>query len=155
MSIRGVRQVIAEVRQRINEWDAQGPDLNSWLEEHTRYALTDPILVVPGWNIHAPTECHPQWKYPDGEGWVDYALHTAAGMQQIATREVAPYIIIEAKALRTVLHGQPLEQLEKYAKAQPRMRDGYAVLTDGNHWRIYDPTGRGAFAKNTDLGLSS
>ena len=93
-----------------------GPGLNSWLEEHTRYALVDPILVALGWNIHEPRECHPQWKYPDGEGLVDYALHTHAEMQHIATREIAPYIIVEAKALRTSLHGEPLEQLERYAR---------------------------------------
>ena len=78
MSIRGVRQAIVEVRGRIQEWDDLGPDLNSWLEEHTCYALIDPILIALGWNIHEPKECHPQWKYPDGEGRVDYALHTPA-----------------------------------------------------------------------------
>ena len=130
------------------------PDLNVWREEHTRYALVDPILVALGWNIHEPKECHPEWLYPDGEGRVDYALHTPAEMQHIATREIAPYIIIEAKALRTALDGAPLEQLEKYAWARPRMRRGYAVLTDGNHWRIYDPTGRSAFVNRTPISVS-
>ena len=154
MSIRSVRQAIVEVRGRIQEWDDLGPDLNSWLEEHTRYALIDPILIALGWNIHEPKECHPQWKYPYGEGRVDYALHTPAEMGHIATREIAPYIIIEAKALRTALDGEPLQQLEKYAKACPRMRGGYAVLTDGNYWRIYDPAGRSAFANRTPTSVS-
>ena len=52
--------------------------------------ILDPILVALGWNIHEPKECHPQWKYPDGEVWVDYALHTPAEMLHIATREIAP-----------------------------------------------------------------
>ena len=154
MSIRDVRQAIVEVRGRIQEWDDLGPDLNNWLEEHTRYALIDPILAALGWNIHEPKECHPQWKYPDGEGWVDYALHTPAEMEHIATREIAPYIIIEAKALRTALDGEPLQQLEKYATVRPRMRGGYAVLTDGNYWRIYDPAGRSAFANRTPTSVS-
>ena len=154
MSIRDVRQAIVEVRGRIQEWDDLGPDLNNWLEEHTRYALIDPILAALGWNIHEPKECHPQWKYPDGEGRVDYALHTPAEMEHIATREIAPYIIIEAKALRTALDGEPLQQLEKYANARPRMRGGYAVLTDGNYWRIYDPAGRSAFANRTPTSVS-
>ena len=54
MSIRDVRQAIVEVRGRIQEWDDLGPDLNNWLEEHTRYALIDPILAALGWNIHEP-----------------------------------------------------------------------------------------------------
>ena len=154
MSITRVRQAITEVRSRIQEWDDLGPSLNGWLEEHTRYALIDPILVALGWNIHEPKECHPQWKYPDGEGWVDYALHTPAEMLHIATREIAPYIIIEAKALRISLDGEPLEQLEKYAKARPRMREGYAVLTDGNRWRIYDPPGRRRFVNMEPTEIS-
>ena len=155
MSIQRVRRAIVEVRRRIREWDDLGPDLNNWMEEHTRYALIDPILVALGWNIHEPKECHPQWKYPDGAGYVDYALHTHAEMQHIATREIAPYIIIEAKALRTSLDGEPLKQLERYAKARPRMRGGYAVLTDGNHWRIYDPTSRRVFANMNPTTISA
>ena len=59
----------------------------------------------------------------------------------IGAREVAPYIIIRAKAL-----GEPLDnhlyQLEAYIKARPRMTEGYAVLTNGAEWRIFDPIGR-------------
>ena len=54
MSIGKVSQVIVEVCRRIKEWDELGPDLNVWREEHTRYALVDPILVALGWNIHEP-----------------------------------------------------------------------------------------------------
>ena len=75
-------------------------------------------------------------------------------MEHIATREIAPYIIIEAKALRTALYGEPLQQIEKYAKARPRMRGGYAVLTDGNYWRIYDPAGRSAFENRAPTSVS-
>ena len=65
-----------------------------------------------------------------------------------------PLIIIEAKALRIPLDGEPLEQLEKYAKARPRMREGYAVLTDGNRWRIYDPPGRRRFVNMEPTEIS-
>ena len=63
MRHQAVKAAIVEVRTRIQEWDAIG--MNAWREEHTRYALIDPIITTLGWNAAEPMECHPEWYYPD------------------------------------------------------------------------------------------
>lgn len=139
MSHQAVKAAIVEVRARIQEWDAIG--MNAWREEHTRYALIDPIITALGWNTAEPMECHPEWYYPGLEKRADYALFRPGDIVDIGTREVAPYIIIEAKALCEPLDNH-LDQLDAYTKARPRMTEGYAVLTNGAEWRIFDPIGR-------------
>ena len=37
-------------------------------------------------------------------------------------------------------------QLRSYASTSPRIQEGFAVLTNGNEWRIYDVSIRGRFA---------
>lgn len=154
MSMESVRNAIVEVRRRIREGDALAPELDVWREEYTRYALVDPVLVALGWNIHDARQCQQLWQYPDGQGEVDYALQRPTEAEHLATPGGRPHIIIEAKALRTPLDGEPLAQLERCAKTHPRMERGHSVHTDGNHWRIYETPGRRSFANMIPFAVS-
>ena len=53
---------------------------------------------------------------------------------------------IESKALRASLDDD-VSQLQRYVDADPRMKAGVAVLTNGADWWIYDLSKGGAFPK--------
>ena len=66
-------------------------------------------------------------------------------VEAIGNNSVPPDVVIESKALRTPL-GDAVTQLESYVNADPRMRVGVAVLTNGSEWWIYDLSKGGAFS---------
>ena len=148
MTISSVEAAIQHARAVTSEWKKAGFGLDQWREEHTRYALIDPIIVALGWKTWDPRECHPEYgRFSDrGEsyGRVDYALFGKQDLADIGNGAVAPDIIIEAKSLNVELEPH-IEQLRRYAEAKPSMTNGVAVLTNGREWRLYELPGRRAF----------
>ena len=143
MTIKALEDAIQHSRDVTKEWDDAGAP--NWLEDHTRYAVIDPILRALGWDTADPKECHPEYPRPYEQGRVDYALFGVWSVDDIATGSIEPVIIIEAKALRNDLNDH-IEQLEKYVEASPSMKEGVAVLTNGIEWRLYSVEGRGRLA---------
>ena len=146
MSIKSVVEAIQHSRGVEGEWREAG--LKEWREEHTRYAIIDPVIRALGWNICDPKECHPEyWRFGDGEAAerVDYALFSKPCLIAIGNGEVSPDIIIEAKRLYLGLE-EHVEQLQRYALAEPPMTGrGLAVLTNGGVWWLYDLSNAGGF----------
>lgn len=137
-----IEDTIQNIREVVAEWDAAGMD--SWLENHTRYGVIDPIIRALGWNIADPKECHPEYPRPFPSGLVDYAFFHGLSADDIGSGQTPPVMIIESKALREDL-ADHVEQLKNYVAASPVMRDGVAVLTNGNEWWIYDLEQSGSF----------
>jgi hypothetical protein len=147
MSISTVEAAIRHARTMITEWEEEGFGFGDWLEVHTRYAVIDPVITALGWDTSDPKECHPEYpRYGDGEtrARVDYALFGEPNLVAIGNYEVAPDVIIEAKSVGVELE-EHVEQLEGYAEAAHRMRNGVAVLTNGREWWLYDLDRRGSF----------
>ena len=92
-------------------------------EIRTRMALVDPLLQALGWNVADPAIVMPE--YDAGGGRADYALLGPDG---------TPTITVEAKRLGESLSNHRMQMLN-YANAAGI---GYAALTDGNHWELYD-----------------
>ena len=129
----------------IKEWDQAG--FTYWREEHTRYAVIDPVITALGWDTSDPKECHPEyWRFRGDEAAdrADYALFGTPDLAAIGNGTVAPDVIIEAKNLNVALE-EHVEQLRRYVGADPRMGTGVAVLTNGREWWLYDLDRRGAF----------
>ncbi len=98
-------------------------------EQAVRQGIVDPLLRTLGW----PTE-NTQIVYPEynvGSGEVDYALCYPAS---------TPRVFIEAKRVGNIEGAE--EQLFKY---DFRVRVPIAVLTDGQKWRFFHPTGEGTW----------
>ena len=144
MSVSVVDAAIRKARAVVKEWD--DVDLNYWREDHTRYGVIDPIIRALGWDTSDPKECHPEYPRPFGEGRVDYALFGTPDVEAIGNNSVPPDVVIESKALREPLDDD-VPQLQRYVEDAPRMRQGVAVLTNGNEWLLYDLAQRGSFEK--------
>ena len=123
--------VIQQIRAVVSEWDQISMD--EWREDQTRYGVIDLIIQALGWNTADPKECHPEYPLPSIGGRVDYALFRELSVDDVASGDVAPIVIIESKALRSDLAAH-MEQLQVYAVAEPSMSEGVAVLTNGNQW---------------------
>ena len=117
----------------------------SYISRHetcTRYALIDPVLFALGWNLADVIEVEVEYEINDS-GRVDYAL---------LDNDDKPVVIIEAKALS--FNGTKMSQerqLEAYAKG---MKRGYAVLTNGADWKVWDLSKRGGFNAKLVLELN-
>ena len=152
MSIRSVESTIRHVRAVVKEWDEAGFGYDNWREEHTRYAIIDPLVSALGWNTADPKECHPEyWRFGDKSasgraGRVDYALFHTGDLEAIGNGSVPPNIIIEAKALNVGLDAH-VDQLREYVEAEPYMTKGVAVLTNGQEWWLYDVSRRDSFPR--------
>lgn len=144
MSVSAVDATIRSIREVVKEWD--DADLPAWLEFHTRYGVIDPIIRALGWDTADPKECHPEYPRPYQEGRVDYALFGTPDVESIGNNSIPPDVVIESKALREPLDDDA-PQLRRYVEAEPRMRTGVAVLTNGNEWWVYDLTKRGSFER--------
>ena len=150
MSIRSVESAIRHVRAVVKEWEEAGFGYDTWREEHTRYALIDPIINELGWNTSDPKECHPEyWRFGDKSasgraGRADYGLFATPDLKAIGDGSVPPDVIIEAKALFVGLEPH-VGQLEEYVKAEPLKTNGVAVLTNGREWWLYDLSRGGPF----------
>lgn len=132
MSQKDVQDVVTKLSDLIGDEDVYGWIANSH-EYQTRYALIDPILLSLGWDVsnidQVEVEYETEW------GRVDYALLTSLNGD--------PAIIVEAKVLGANLYSASNQrQILAYSEG---IRKGYAVLTDGDHWQIYDLSKRGRF----------
>ena len=58
MTVRKVKDAISHVRSVVKEWQEIGA---TWEEEHTRYALIDPIIRALDWDTGDPKQCHPEF----------------------------------------------------------------------------------------------
>ena len=121
-------------------------------EAHTRYWLVDTVLAGLGWDVHEPSQVYVEYPTPGGK-WVDYAL--------LRPSTGTPVAIIEAKAISQEeirlwtadedpgeiqeWEQERLDQLEGYVN-DLQLATGYAVLTDGASWDIYDLSRTGAFS---------
>jgi hypothetical protein len=142
MTVRELEKAIGKVQTVVQEWDDLGA---TWREDHTRYAIIDPIIRALGWNTADPKECHPE--FPRGRTStqrVDYALFAQATAQEIYEGYLLPDIIIEAKSLREDLE-EAVAQLRQYVRSAPQIKEGYGVLTNGCCWWIYDLSKAGRF----------
>ena len=90
-----------------------------------------PLLSALGWD--ATGEVVPE--YVVGDGRADYALLKSPG--QVAQ----PLAFIEVKRMNTPLANEHFEQVMRYAEARKSV--GYAVLTNGDEWELYDLDERG------------
>ena len=145
MTISSVEAAIRQARAVISEWEEAGFGMDSWGEEQTRYAVIDPIISALGWKTCDPRECLPEyWRVRDDEasGRVDYALFSKQSLADIGNGLVAPDIIIVSKSLNVELDDTHLRQLPEYREAEPRMRTGFAVLTHGREWWIFENSRR-------------
>ena len=102
-------------------------------ETNTRYMIIDPILRALGWDLSNPE--HVVFELDSsGYGRIDYTLHS----------EGSPVILLEAK----VLHTQSVTHERQLISYTQGINKGYAVLTNGDTWTIWDLRKRGAFDKN-------
>ena len=131
MSEADVRRAVQKVAETIDE---SYYFLQSAHEYQTRYSLIDPVLRSLGWDTADVSQV--QVEYDTGEGRVDYVL--------LQSEDGLPSIIVEAKSLgRSLQTAAVVGQLSIYAEATKTK--GYAILTDGDIWRIYDSSKRGSF----------
>ena len=148
MSIQSVAEAIEHCRAVIGEWPECMSEWSlAWREVDTRYVFIDPILNGLGWKVCDPKQVVAECKR--GEGWLDYAFFDHNGRDTILEGG-APVIAVEAKSLWGYGRDSLQEhegQLEYYVTAQPRMKRGLAVLTNGAEWRIYDVAKPGEFAE--------
>ena len=98
-------------------------------ETAVRQGIVDPLLRSLGWTTDDTQIVFPE--YPVGEGWVDYALcHPSS----------RPRVFIEAKQVGNIEGAE--KQLFRYDSL---IRVPIAVLTDGQKWRFFHPTGEGTW----------
>ena len=106
-------------------------DTLSLHEMNTRYMLIDPVLRSLGWDLSNPNQVTFELDLND-YGKIDYVLFGKTGN---------PCILLEAKVVDsyTLAHER---QLISYAQGTNK---GYAILTNGNMWRIWNLSKRGGF----------
>lgn len=138
MAVSDVRAAITDAAVQIEEYY----DYISRHETCTRYAVIDPVLDALGWNLSDVTEVEVEYER-NGIGRVDYAL---------LDNDDEPAVIIEAKAVsHSGLKASHERQLIAYADG---MRRGYAVLTNGAYWKVWDLGKRGNFQSKLILELN-
>ena len=101
-------------------------------ESRTREMVVAPLLSALGWD--ATGEVVPE--YVVGDGRADYALLKSPG--QVAQ----PLAFIEVKRMNTPLANEHFEQVMRYAEDKKSV--GYAVLTNGDEWELYNLDERGS-----------
>ena len=98
-------------------------------EQAVRQGIVDPLLRTLGWPTDDTLVVYPE--YGVGSGEVDYALcHPSS----------TPRVFIEAKRVGNIEGAE--KQLFGY---DLRIRVPIAVLTDGQKWRFFHPTGEGTW----------
>ena len=145
MSVLAVTRALKRVRDTIENYPS------GWGETQTRYVLIDPILRALGWDFTNTRQCnfeHP--RTPKGERIkkIDYAFFNPDQREYNPPNYPNhPVILLEAKALHSDLDKEEtVRQLRRYVNTKPQIEAGYAVLTDGKVWKIYNLGCRGRFA---------
>ena len=116
-----LHDVIVTVRAAINEHE----ETLSKDETKTRCILIDPILRALGWDVSFLQDVEVEYITLERKK-VDYALLSS---------DQAPLVLVEAKRLNEPNESKNLSQLLMYC-IEAGVR--YGVLTDGNHWQMYD-----------------
>ena len=147
MTLIAVKEKIAHARKVNEDWEKIGEywDNIKWREDHTRYAIIDPILRALGWKTEDPMECQPECYGADNGGRVDYALYRDVELKTFFNTKQFPRpdIIIEAKALKVPLSDAThVPKLQSYVNSLRVISGGVAVLTNGADWWIYEIRGR-------------
>lgn len=135
MTIDDLAGVIETLQQRIQQ---HGPALRE-NEIRTRIALIDPLLRALGWDVSDPALVTREYAVSDGG--VDYAL---LGVDS------KPVALLEAKHLDEALTAHRM-QMVNYASVSGVP---YAVLTDGNHWELYEVFAQNLFEERRLLQVS-
>lgn len=99
-------------------------------EQAVRQGIIDRLLISLGWPTYNTQIVYPE--YTVGTGKVDYALCDPQSKN--------PRVFIEAKQVGNIEGAE--EQLFGY---DSRIRVPIAVLTDGQQWRFFHPTGEGTW----------
>ena len=99
-------------------------------EQAVRQGIVDPVLKNLGWPLEDTQIVYPE--YTVGSGKVDYALRDPQSKN--------PRVFIEAKQVGNIEGAE--EQLFGY---DALIRVPIAVLTDGQIWRFFHPTGEGTW----------
>ena len=107
-------------------------------ETRTRMALINPLLTALEWDVSDPGLITPEYA---SNGRADYALLSDDGK---------PAALVEAKKLGEVLETHRMQMLN-YSNASGV---GYAGLTDGNHWELYEVFRKGTLDERRILELS-
>ena len=135
MPILAVEEAIQRVRQQLTDYPQADYYYN---EATTRIVLIDPVLEALGWDLRNLDQCGYETD-PKGEQWgkkpADYVL---------ANQNGRTVIVIEAKSIYNRLTAEKVEeQLAGYAEG---LLSGFAVLTNGINWYIYNLRMRRGFA---------
>ena len=121
MVLENLLTLVEKLRERI---DSHGDALRQ-SEALTRYALIDPLLRELGWDTEDPDVVVPEDRLPNKQ-IPDYILYQDNG---------DPAIVIESKKLDEPLDGKALNQGILYCA---HTGASYFILTDGNHWELYE-----------------
>lgn len=108
-------------------------------ETRTRISLIDPLLHALGWDVTDPAKVAVE--YAMNSGMADYALLQSGGK---------PVAIVEAKRLGTPL-GSHRQQIVNYAVMSGI---GYAGLSNGDDWELFDVFQRRPLEENRILEIS-
>ena len=120
-------------------------------EEHTRYALIDPMLKALGWDVSNPDQVRVEYRTrtaQEDSRRVDYAL--------FLDKSKRPVVIVEAKSITRgdieyahtgIIHDLDVEEVcwTQWQKKAVEQLEGYShglgarygVLTNGDFWGIY------------------
>lgn len=129
--------LVEALKQRIDE---HGSSLRE-NETRTRMALIDPLLQKLGWDTADPAVVTPEYNV-NGQ-WADYALLGDNGK---------PAATVEAKKLNESLGSPQIKiQMLNYANASGV---GYAGLTNGNQWQLYEVFKQGPLEERRILDVS-
>lgn len=131
MSQKDIEQAISRARDlpALNHecgYDCEPHDHNAIFlnEAETRYFIIDPILRALGWDLSDPDQASFEYRLNNGL-YIDYVLYDTMGNS---------CIILESKALGN-WRGAHERQLRQYVQ---RIRNGYAVLTNGRNWKVWN-----------------
>ena len=119
--------VVASAGKTLREATGTAEEFTDWLNGHpaaVSYALADPILWVPGWRTHLPSECVPGLRL-GRRGQVDYALFDREGDMAVLTETGATY-------------AGRVQDRNRSADRLRGMTCGLPVLTYGWYWEVYD-----------------
>ena len=111
-------------------------------EIRTRTVLIDPLLRALGWDVADLGVVVPEFAVRSLRA--DYALLGEDGSSR-------PAAIVEAKKLGAALDYQQRMQVLNYANSEGIL---HAVLTDGDHWELYDVFGRAPLEERQLLAVS-
>ena len=118
----------------------------TWNEAQVKQSVVQPMLRELGWPVdNNPTIVYPEYeiKPPNKQTqFVDFAL----------CKEEKPLVFIEVKKKKkNIIHVEKGEkQLLQYA-SQKSVR--LAILTNGQNWKFYDPTGQGTYGERCGCNL--